>query len=62
MRAHVHVARVALAGWMALIGGMAGWVGWLVAVLVRCLRAGSVDWRVGRHWLLTHYLSEGHVG
>ena len=55
-------ARVCARGLMALIGGMAGWLDWLVAVLVRRLRAGSIDWRVGRHVQLTHYLSDERVG
>ena len=66
MCACVREARVALAGWMALTGGMADWVGWLagcvVAVLARCLRAGLVDWRVGCHAQLTQYLSDGRGG
>ena len=63
MCACVRDARVALACWIALVGGMAGWVGWLagcvVAMLARRLRAELVDWLVGRRAQLTHYLSDG---
>ena len=66
MCACVRDARVALVGWMALIGRMAGSVGGLagcvVAVFARCLRAGLVDWRVGCHAQLTQYLSDGRGG
>ena len=59
----VRDARVALACWIALLGGMAAWVGWLagrlVAMLARRLRAELVDWLVGRRAQLTHYLSDG---